>query len=285
MPVMRFDDFLITADFDHTLTGPDGTIPKRNLEAIRYFTDNGGAFTVNTGRSGVTSRALMEQVPANAPFLLMNGSGMVQNGECLELHRINLEPWEVLSRLSAEFPEIELEVQDLDCHYLLNPSPARLSHHHAQNWNCKSVKPGDYVGPFVKFNVFPAGQTLKDALANLHRQDEGVLLFDRVQAFIEAQWGTELVVFRSGTHLLNVHAKGCSKIKAARALQQRLGKKYLVCIGDAGNDISMLDGADFAYCPADGAVANRYENVCESGLGAVADVIYKKIPGILGIQP
>ena len=137
----------------------------------------------------------------------------------------------------------------------------------------------------MKFNVFPAGQTLKDALANLHRQDEGVQLFDRVQAFIEAQWGEHLVVFRSGTQLLNVHAKGCSKIKAARALQERLGKKYLICIGDAGNDISMLDGADFAYCPADGAVASRYENVCESNLGAVADVIYKKIPGILGFQP
>ena len=29
-----FDDFLITADYDHTLTGPDGTVPERNLEAI-----------------------------------------------------------------------------------------------------------------------------------------------------------------------------------------------------------------------------------------------------------
>lgn len=280
-----FDDFLITADYDHTLTGPDGTVPERNLEAIRYFTENGGAFTVNTGRSGVTARALMKEIPANVPFLLMNGSSMVQNGECLELYPIDLDPWTVLNRLAADFPEVELEVQDLQYHYLQNPSPKRLAQHDKLGWTYKIVKPGDDVGPFAKFNVFLPGQTLQEALASLHQQDENVQLFDRIQAHIETLWGDKMVVFRSGTHLLNVHAKGCSKIKAARSLQKRLGKKYLVCIGDAGNDISMLDGADFAFCPADGAVADRYPNVCNSGEGAVADVIYKKIPEILANQP
>jgi hypothetical protein len=43
----------------------------------------------------------------------------------------------------------------------------------------------------------------------------------------------------------------------------------------------MLDGADFAFCPSDGVIADRYENVCPCGEGAVADVIYKKLPDIL----
>ena len=46
-----FSDILLTVDYDRTLTAPDSTIPQRNLEAIRYFIDNGGIFTVNTGRS------------------------------------------------------------------------------------------------------------------------------------------------------------------------------------------------------------------------------------------
>lgn len=280
-----YDDFLITADYDHTLTGPDGTIPERNLEAIRYFTENGGAFTVNTGRSGVTARELMERVPANVPFLLMNGSAKVYKGECLELHPIDLDPWEVLNWLAAEFPEVDVEVQDLQYHYLRNPSPARVESHRKAGWPFQTVEPGDDVGPFAKFNVFLPGQTLQDALANLHSQDDKVLLFDRIQARLEELWGDKLVVFRSGTHLLNVHARGCSKIRAARELQRALGRKYLVCVGDAGNDVPMLDGADFAYCPSDGAVADRYENVCSSGKGSVADVIYQKIPEILGIQP
>ena len=47
----------------------------------------------------------------------------------------------------------------------------------------------------------------------------------------------------------------------------------------------MLQGADYAYSPADGVVADRFENVCNCAEGAVADVIYKKIPEILAKKP
>ena len=47
----KFSDVLLTVDYDRTLTAPDSSIPERNLEAIRYFMENDGAFTVNTGRS------------------------------------------------------------------------------------------------------------------------------------------------------------------------------------------------------------------------------------------
>ena len=159
-----FDDFLITCDYDNTLTGPDGTVAERNLEAIRYFTENGGAFTVNTGRSGVTSRRLMEQIPANVPFLLMNGSAVVEKGNCLELHPIELEPWAVLTRLAETFPGVELEIQGLWCHYLWNPSPRRLKNHEDMDWNYRVVKPGDDLGIFVKFNVFLPNLTLRESL-------------------------------------------------------------------------------------------------------------------------
>ena len=89
-------------------------------------------------------------------------------------------------------------------------------------------------------------------------------------------------VYRAAPRIIDVHAKGVSKIAAARQLQQELGKKILVCAGDAENDIPMLEGADYAFCPADGVVANRFPTVCNCTDGAVADVIYKKIPEILG---
>ena len=81
--------------------------------------------------------------------------------------------------------------------------------------------------------------------------------------------------------ILNIHAKGVSKLAAARRLQETLGKKLLIAIGDAQNDVAMLDGADYAFCPADGAVADRYPNVCVCDEGAIADVIYNQIPKLL----
>ena len=69
----RFSDVLLTVDFDRTLTAEDSSIPERNLEAIRYFMAEGGAFTVNTGRSLAMSRCFFDRVPMNAPVLLYNG--------------------------------------------------------------------------------------------------------------------------------------------------------------------------------------------------------------------
>lgn len=282
---MLFDDFLITSDYDRTLTGPDGTIPLRNLEAIRYFIDNGGAFTVNTGRSGVTAREVMEKVPANAPFLVMNGSAVIQNGECLELRTIDLEPWPLLTQFEKDVPGVVTEVQDNRFHYISFHAPKRIARYEKSGISYKLVSFGDDVGPFAKFNVYPTEEATQAGKQDPAQWQENIRLLDRAQEYLETHFGDKLAVYRSGPEYLNVHAKGCSKIAAARRLQKQLGRKYLVCIGDENNDITMLDGADYAFCPADGMVADRYETVCSSGEGAVADVIYKKIPGIVGISP
>ena len=70
----NYSEVLITSDFDRTLTAPDSSIPKRNIEAIQYFIDNGGAFTVNTGRTIPSFAEKLKTVPMNAPVLLYNGS-------------------------------------------------------------------------------------------------------------------------------------------------------------------------------------------------------------------
>ena len=69
-----FSDVLLTVDYDRTLTGPDSTIPQRNIEAIKYFIANGGTFTVNTGRCVPACASWKEKVPMNAPILAYNGS-------------------------------------------------------------------------------------------------------------------------------------------------------------------------------------------------------------------
>ena len=102
---------------------------------------------------------------------------------------------------------------------------------------------------------------------------------------LEEMFGDKVDIFRPAPRILDIHARGVSKINAARALQKQLGRKILVCVGDAENDIPMLDGADYAYVPGDARLKDRYETVCDCGEGAVADVIYKKIPEILGIKP
>lgn len=279
-----FSDILLTVDYDRTLTAPDSTIPERNLEAIRYFIENGGSFTVNTGRSTNTARVMLDVVPVNAPLLLYNGSAAYFNGEFVYTHPIDLDMWAVLEQVEREFPQMNLEIQGLHDHYILHERPEYVAFYEGMGWHHSAATRETDMGPFIKMALF--GKPYYNRVGTMFDATEEELAeFDRAEKRINELWGDKVVCFRAAPRIIDVHAKGVSKLVAARDLQKRLGKKILVCVGDAENDITMLDGADYAYCPADGVVANRYETVCKCGDGAVADVIYKKIPEILRIEP
>ena len=108
---------------------------------------------------------------------------------------------------------------------------------------------------------------------------------DQVEETLRREFGEYCEVFRSATRIIDIHAKGVSKARSARELQQKLGRKHLVCVGDAENDLSMMRNADYAFAPADAIIAKHFETVCNCADGAVADVICKKIPEILGLNP
>ena len=279
-----FSDILLTVDFDRTLTGPDSKIPARNLEAIHYFMENGGTFTVNTGRSVATFWKYLDTVPVNAPFLLYNGSATYENGRLTRCVTIDLDVWQTMQTVMALYPEMNLEIQGHKVHYLIDPKPDIIKLYDNLQWRYTTAQWGQDIGPFLKFSLF--GKARRPVVADMFGgTDREVRRFDEAEATIRKLYGDKVEVFRAAPRIIDVHAKGVSKIAAARRLQKELDKKHLVCVGDAENDIPMLDGADYAFCPADGVVAARYPTVCGCGDGAVADVIYEKIPEILAVQP
>ncbi len=277
---MNYSDVLLTVDFDRTLTAPDSTIPQRNLEAIRYFMENGGTFTMNTGRSiPMSLRNILGIVPVNAPLLLYNGSADFDavTGIFTRIEPIDLDPTAVLPALQERFPELNVEVQAADAHYLMKKDAGweRYCDNNGCPW--AYAAPKDIPGPFLKFSLY--GQFREPTVASMFEATkEELALFDEAIAFLNRHYGEKIIQFRACSRILDIHAKGVSKGKAARALQKKLEKKVLVCVGDAENDIAMLENADFPFCPADGIVADRYPNVCPCGEGAIADVIYEKIP-------
>lgn len=278
-----FDDVLLTVDFDRTLTAPDSTIPRRNLDAIKYFTENGGAFTMNTGRSVATFWKYLDTLPVNAPFLLYNGSAAYEKGELSLLRPIQLDVWQTMDTMRKLFPEMNLEIQGTRVHHLVDTTPEMVALYEAMQWRYEHAVRGSQIEPFIKFALF--GNPTEPTVANMFTgTPEELHRFDEAEETIRRLYGDKVEVFRAAPRIIDVHAKGVSKDNAARALQKKLGRKILVCVGDARNDISMLDGADYAYCPSDAELADRYENVCDCASGAVADVIYKKIPEILGIN-
>ena len=276
-----FSDILLTVDYDRTLTAPDSTIPERNIEAIRYFMENGGAFTVNTGRSLPMAKAFMDKVPVNAPLLLYNGSAAydTEKKELCFMHEIKLDLWKTIGELLELFPDLVVEVQALDKHYNFNSNPA-WDAFSANNCAFGMAQWGQDLGPFLKFSLY--GEIRDITVDHLfHGTAEEIQRMDNAQELVQKTYNDKVIAFRAGPRIIDIHAKGVSKARAAKELQQQLGRKILVCVGDGENDVNMLQAADYGYSPADGAAADRFENVCKCADGAVADVIYRKIPELL----
>ena len=277
----NYCDVLITTDYDRTLTAPDSRIPQRNLEAIRDFMEQGGAFTVNTGRTIPTSGKLMGTVPANAPFLLYNGSAAYDpdSGKFLFAHEIRLDWREVRQRILDRFPKVWFEFQGEKAHYLLRRHPMWEAFCEYNHCPWAYAGEADDLGPFLKFCVY--GRISDVTVDHLfHGTAEEIALMDEVEAWLKQEFGDSCVVVRGADLYVDVQPIGVSKGRSALELKESLGKKILICIGDAENDVSMLDAADYAFCPGDGILKDRYPNVCPCGEGAVADVIWNRIPGL-----
>ena len=277
-----YSQVLLTADYDRTLTAPDSTVPERNIEAIRYFMEQGGTFTVNTGRSIPMTRAFRDAVPVNAPLLLYNGSAAydVSTDTMLFCHEIPEDPWAIARCCMEEFPDLTFEVQGLDAHYRFTENP--MWDAMSDNSSCPRAfaEPGHVFDPFLKFSLY--GEIRSEKISAMFEGTEAELKrMTEVENRLRQLFGDRMEVFRAAARIIDVHAKGVSKMRSARELKEKLNKKILVCIGDGENDVSMLKGADYAFCPADAVVADRFQNVCKCSLGAVADVIYEEIPKIL----
>ena len=70
-----FDGCLLISDIDGTLLC-DGKIPENNLSAIEEFKNEGGLFTIATGRSASAAKESYFAAGCNAPAIVLQGGGV-----------------------------------------------------------------------------------------------------------------------------------------------------------------------------------------------------------------
>ena len=126
----KFDGLLLASDFDDTLYGLDLRIPERNLEAIRYFTGEGGRFAVATGRAYRTFAPYAHLVPMNAPAVLSNGSALYdfEEGRMIYQTFLRARAPADLAELARAFPEIGFEAYHGEDIYVFQPNAVTQAH-------------------------------------------------------------------------------------------------------------------------------------------------------------
>ena len=147
----KFDGVLLASDFDNTIlnterprrTGcPIPPISQRNVEALRYFMDNGGRFAVATGRALPAFRIFAEQVPMNAPAVVCNGGALYDFKterylETMELpETIRPQGQDVLDR----FPTAAVEAYHMDnVIHAVRPNEYTRQHEHVTHAGVQPV--------------------------------------------------------------------------------------------------------------------------------------------------
>lgn len=272
----RFSDVLLAADFDRTLTDCQSAIPQANVDAILQFEREGGAFTVATGRSVPMFRARSRLIPSNAPLVLYNGAALYDYASETMTDAVALPEGKALLRdMARRFPGLLAEVQGLDCHYLIGPCPLREEFYRSNDADFRAATIDELPGEIWKIAFFG---TFYDASVRqfFEATEEERAEFDEAIRYLAGAYGAGVVVDRAAARIIDVQARGVSKGSAVRRLAERLGRRVLVCAGDAPNDVSMLDAADLAFVPADcekSLLSRGYRVVRACDEGAVAGVV------------
>ena len=160
----KFSDYLLVSDFDRTLTDRTGQIPNANLQAIQYFMDEGGAFTIATGRSLPMSRYRFAEIPMNAPLLVFNGAACfdMKTERLLFCRPMPDDCMALMQYYEAACPDLRLEVHCLDKHYVFHADEYRDDYLRRQHTEFVHATWDMVPEPRVKFSLYSRRDRLFD---------------------------------------------------------------------------------------------------------------------------
>ena len=267
---MRFQGVLFASDFDGTLAPSDKRLRPAVLQAIDFFIQNGGYFTLATGRHPLALKGLDPRW-FNAPALLVNG-GMLYDlslGRPVELRGIGPEAAALLREVLRLFPGLSMELYGADQCACLHPHALSLRHFTSQQIPFRILEdPESAPFPLAKIMLAGAGEEIA-----------------RAQRFLKGH-ETLLHFLPTDGCFLEILAPGVDKGTGLMRLARRLGvaPEHVYAAGDGYNDVEMLQAARLAFVPEDGdsaalACAGKIIPSCEEdGIVRAIEILSQLYP-------
>ncbi len=127
---MDFTGKLLISDMDGTLLDSNHRISKQNMEAIKYFTDNGGLFTLASGRMVKAVEPYLEMLSINAPAILYNGSVIYDfnNRKILWETYLDNQVLELTQKVMEEFSYTGIELFHGNDLYIIRENEYTVNH-------------------------------------------------------------------------------------------------------------------------------------------------------------
>ena len=233
----KFDGILLATDWDGTFYY-NGSLLEDNLKAIRYFEENGGKFTVCSGRYFEFIKKFSKEVPTNTYLVCYNGAYIIDinNNDILYEGFCDDYVFDIVDRLFAA----GLKYNDISIYHNETIEPVFLTIDEYRK-NLLEIKKKNV------YKIILRAKTPEDArlgVIEANKMDLG-----------------DYIAVRSWEISLELIKRENSKGVALRRVADKIGAQLVVSVGDYENDIEMLKASDIGY-----AVGNAIDT-----LKAVAD--------------
>ena len=262
-----FDHIVIASDLDGTLLAKDEAGDARNRERIRYFIENGGHFTLASGRAAyqIEGRIPYPTDLLNLPAVTINGTCLYDfaTGRAQEEHFMpHATVLRVCEYLERYFPTVAPRASTTIGMVAVDDSNPYIRRDYGLMQDFFHFMP---VSEWEKIGVYKLGlRGDPDQIATLWEA-------------MERDFADELEMAPSHATLLDVQVKGRTKAALLVDLVKSLPYPTVLCtVGDYDNDVAMHRIADLPCAPAN-AVDSVKEicqlHLCHHSEGVIGDLI------------
>lgn len=211
----KFDGILIASDLDGTLLY-DAKVSPENREAIKYFMECGGKFTIATGRAPEFVKRL--DIPTNAPLILVNGTLVYDSEKIIKSYTFPAEMISVVPEVMESFKVVRVSVFSPAENFIPEPKPEYFINH---------IKPINKI-----VFVFEDAETAVNA-----------------REYLKGKYSPEYVFERSWPEGVEMRSAYGGKGECLSFIKEYTGVKTVIGAGDWENDRSLLESADISYAP------------------------------------
>jgi HAD-superfamily hydrolase, subfamily IIB len=264
----KFENFIIVSDIDGTFIDDQSKMVDRNLEAIKYFKQNGGQFTFATGRIYGSLHAVVPNAKdlCNLPAIMCNGS-----------YRMDLKSREKFDEVFLDYEKsiklfyaIKENIPDVGVRIIINERYATPFLTPEIAWEMEHFHWAGYM--VMPFEEMPK---LWNKAVYVAKNEK----LQQVREFLDRNLDEAFITCFSDSTLLEIQpANGTKGTKLSAIKQQSKNEAVKIfAIGDHENDINMLQAADYPVTPKNG-IAKLKEipniiHVCSNNEGAIAGLV------------
>lgn len=248
----KFDGVLICTDLDGTLLKNDKTISKENIDAINFFKQEGGLFTIVTGRMPFFVFDICEKIKPNVPFGCVNGAALYDYSKREYMWKAIMPSnvIELIKCIDDRFPDVGIQVNTFSNTFFCKDNISMQNFREVTNAPNIVCKYYEIDEPIAKI-IF--GSEYDEEIENIKEVLFAHPLADNFD-FVRSE-KTLFEILPKGT------GKGTSVLKLCELIN--IDTQKTIALGDYDNDIPMFNTAKIGIAVS---------NACHEALNA-ADFI------------